>query len=199
MNKRAIIYRTALAFLCLLSVVAFSYAWFNRETIASGNSMRYKDSIKSSAAGLDMSTYPVEAYNEQGDPVTDEGDKILYSNTAINVNEYTIPTEAFVPGKLVYFKTVVTNTNNYKVNADLFLYGTTYTSGLNGYLYFGVLSPMNTLKTYESSATGEIPLVRGYEIPANGTGEVIWYIYIDKACTASGQSVAFDRIRLYSK
>ncbi|MGN1051746.1 MAG: hypothetical protein ACI4QE_05540, partial [Acutalibacteraceae bacterium] len=101
MKKSNIIFRIAVAFLCLLSLIMLTFSWFNRgdssEEEISGNSMRYQDAIMSSADGIDMATYAVKEYTSSGKPAYDSENNIEFDTSPVNVSDYTVPENIFLP------------------------------------------------------------------------------------------------------
>ena len=186
LNRKSIIYRCLVALLCLVCMIVFTYSWFNRDNRApaSGDRMLYSDSIEvNNSANLSMNTY---LGTEQ------ENGEISYSFEPITDSDRTI--SDLLPGAKIHYKTVITNSGS-KCKATLLLKDASYAS-FGTDIKFGVLEPMNTLKSYTSGS--DVELVRNLTIGAGKTVEVCWYVYLDSSSTATSGSMTLGNLYLFA-
>ena len=186
MNRKSIIYRCLVALLCLVCMIVFTYSWFNRDGRAptSGDRMLYSDEVDvNNSANLSMSTY---LGTEQ------ENGEISYNSEPIADSDRNI--SDLLPGSKIHYKTVITNSGN-KCKATLLLKDSSYTNfGTN--IKFGVLEPMNTLKSYTSGS--DVELVRNITIGAGETVDVCWYVYLDSSSTVTSGTMNLGNLYLFA-
>ena len=182
LNRKSIIYRCLVALLCLVCMIVFTYSWFNRDGRAptSGDRMLYSDNVNvNNSANLSMNTY---LGTEQ------ENGEIVYQSNPINVNETNV--EGKQPGDKVHFKTKIINSGNTRCKATLILKGFKSAQDIK----FGVLKPMNTLKSYKSET--DVELIRNVAVPEkkdnnDGYVEVDWYVCFDTETITLGYLYLF--------
>ena len=182
LNRKSIVYRCLVALLCLVCMIVFTYSWFNRDNRAPespGDRMLYSDNVNvNNSANLSMNTY---LGTEQ------ENGEIVYQSNPINVNETNV--EGKQPGDKVHFKTKIINSGK-RCKATLILKGFKSAQDIK----FGVLKPMNTLKSYKSETVVE--LIRNVAVPGkegnnDGYVEVDWYVCFDTETITLGYLYLF--------
>ena len=188
LNRKSIIYRCLVALLCLVCMIVFTYSWFNRENKAPespGDRILYSDSVDvNNSANLSMATY-LGTVNNDGE--------VIYSSTAISEDDKSI--SGLVPGDKIHYKTVIKNIGS-KCKATLLLKDSSYTS-FGTDIKFGVLEPMNTLKSYTSGS--DVELVRNVTVPAkNGSVDVCWYVYLDSSSTVTSGTMNLGNLYLFA-
>ncbi len=187
LNRKSIIYRCLVALLCLVCMIVFTYSWFNRNrnesTIPTGDRMKYVDDIDvSNSANLSMDTY-LGTENSSGE--------VTYSSTPIGESDRSISN--LLPGSKIYYKTTISNSGS-KCKATLLLRGSNYDS-FGSDIQFGVLEPMNTLKSYNSGV--DVELVRNITVPANGSVDVCWYVYLKSSSTVTSGTMTLGSLYLF--
>lgn len=187
LNRKSIVYRCLVALLCLVCMIVFTYSWFNRDGRAptSGDRMLYSDNVNvNNSANLSMNTY-LGTVNNDGE--------VIYSSTAISEDDKSI--SGLVPGDKIHYKTVIKNIGS-KCKATLLLKDSSYTS-FGTDIKFGVLEPMNTLKSYTSGS--DVELVRNVTVPAkNGSVDVCWYVYLDSSSTVTSGTMNLGNLYLFA-
>lgn len=169
-------------------MIVFTYSWFNRDGRAptSGDRMLYSDEVDvNNSANLSMKTY-LGTVNNEGE--------VIYSSTAISEDDKSI--SGLVPGDKIHYKTVIKNTGSKKCKATLLLRNASY-SDFGTDIKFGVLEPMNTLKSYDSGV--DVELVRNVTVPAtNGSVDVCWYVYLDSSSTVTSGTMTLGNLYLFA-
>lgn len=186
LNRKSIVYRCLVALLCLVCMIVFTYSWFNRENKApaAGDRMKYEDSIDvSNSANLSMNTY-LGTENSSGE--------VTYSPTPIDESDRSISN--LLPGSKIYYKTTISNLGS-KCKATLLLRGSRY-GRFGSDIQFGVSTPMNTLKSYDSGV--DVELVRNITIGDRKTVDVRWYVYLDSSSTATSGSMTLGNLYLFA-
>lgn len=187
LNRKSIIYRCLVALLCLVCMIVFTYSWFNRDNRAPespGDRMLYSDNVNvNNSANLSMNTY---LGTEQ------ENGEISYSSEPITESDRII--SDLLPGSKIHYKTVITNSGS-KCKATLLLKDSSYTS-FGTDIKFGVLEPMNTLKSYTSGS--DVELVRNITIGDSKTVDVCWYVYLDSSSTVTSGTMNLGNLYLFA-
>lgn len=183
MNLKSLIYRCLVASLCLVCLIVTTYAWFNRHksyTQVTGNSIKYEDTIDTNGNGANLSMTQYRGTEN--------------SDGTIDYAESTAKSVTIEPGKKVHFRTKISNTGD-TCDVTLLLRNTTY-SNFGANLKFGVLSPMNTLKHYDSGV--DVPLVRKVTVKNDEPVDVDWYIYLDKSYSGSAGTITLGNMYLFA-
>lgn len=188
MNKISFMFlQVVLVLVLVISLTINTFSWATRPAL-SGNDLTLNFSTKINGNNVIGSTY-------LGTIDADTG-KISYSSEAITTHTEANASE----GQVVYFKTVLTNSDTAATNVSLLLKSITVTGGAA--VKIGVSSPTKEFfeVTDDAIAEGWIPVVNTYEVPAatvtgegegtttvSTTKEIIWYLEF----TAAG-SVTID-------
>ncbi len=185
MNKKSIVFRCLVALLCLVCTIVVTYSWFNRDGRVpnAGDRMLYQDEINvNNGAVLTMDTYAGTVNNGE----------VVYSETPIGDSDRTISN--IEPGAKVHYKTNIKNTGD-KAKVTLLLRNSNF-SGFGNDIKFGVLEPVNTLKSYSSGS--DIELVRNITVNKGEIVSIYWYVYLDSSSTATTGSMTLGNLYLFA-
>ena len=163
--------------LTVLIAVAATFSWYPRTIInynESGNVLSYTNSGHINGSGATIQTFA--GTNNRGVITYDS------SATATLVAE---------PDSTLYFKTVITDqsTNTHSSMVSLYLQKISFTQNMRDYIHIGITSPEKTYRLLETedSRNYSATLEDNLSLPAGGTKEVYWFVYVDSDLTSAGE------------
>ncbi len=177
MNKlNFILLQFVLAFVLVISLTVNTFSWATRPE-TEGTDLKLNFGTQINGNSVIGSTYIGGVDENNG--------RIIYEDEAVTSH---ITTDA-VEGKIVYFKTVLTNTSTVATNISLLLKSIALTGGAS--IKIGVSSPTKECfsVTAEAIGSGWIPVINTFEVPAGtivsdgdessmfpSTSEILWYV-----------------------
>lgn len=180
-NPKLISHILLLALVMSIAVVA-TFSWYNRSVTPSageGKKFTYTQSGNVNGAGGTVTTYAG----------TSDNGVITYSTEAVSTTG-AVTTE---PGKLSYFKTVITDESSEGDSlVSVYLENFTYSSSMGNAIHIGLTEPEKTYKPISATTSGgncvveSICLEDNIFVEKGGTVEIYWFVQIDGSYSGNG-------------
>lgn len=194
-TKRFVKLQFIFVILLTLTLVCNTYSWASRPKVTGGGFMSEKNKDYYERYDLDKTYFTAMKFDTLSTPYYINGNSctaVTYTGTAnadgtVTYDETSGVTSAiknvFATNAPMYFKTVITNSSDVPTNVSLFITGKVYQNIQSSII--GITSPVSTTGNLNIYGTTDIderiafdftPVVSQYEIKANGTANIEWYI-----------------------